>query len=214
MYTGSELFRIQMLFAGIEANKEHENAAPTYRDTPALEEMAGIILGNSEDSLEVWSNKLPVLMYLARSYDYMCRSGVSVKYHQQVLEAYARLMSFRPLTEEEMPVFESAFGKAVKARNFYQDDACEDLVAIVNGLISEDKIKELLAANSGRHIKNDPIELTDEYLAVIDEVEQKIEETKEVELCHEYWQLKALYLKEHGIKWSSPSVLNPGVMFD
>lgn len=56
--------------------------------------------------------------------------------------------------------------------------------------------------------------MTDEYLAVIDEVERCIAETQTVDICFEYWHLKAMFLWEHDILWRSPAALNPNVMFD
>ena len=58
------------------------------------------------------------------------------------------------------------------------------------------------------------VEKTEEYLAVIDKVEEKIEKTKQMNFCLEYWNLKAQFLFEYGILWRSPTQLNPGVMFD
>ena len=68
-----------------------------------------------------------------------------------------------------------------------------------------------------RSLKHDPVEMSEEYLAVIDEVEEKIDQNRTMRgmgSCHEIWGLKYEYLLEKGIHWKSPSVLNPRVMFD
>ena len=85
------------------------------------------------------------------------------------------------------------------------------------GSLSDERIRELLlSAQESRRglIKNDPVEKTEEYLAVIDEVEERIDKDKTMDFCMEYWNLKAEYLFEHGIIWRSPAQINPGVMFD
>ena len=56
--------------------------------------------------------------------------------------------------------------------------------------------------------------MTEEYLAVIDEVEAEIDRLKTSDFCLEYWSLKSSLLAERGIVWQSPAQLNPNVMFD
>ena len=61
----------------------------------------------------------------------------------------------------------------------------------------------------------DSVELSEEYLAVIDEVERLLEEECG-ENAHpfETAQAKARLLSERGILWRSEMQLNPGVLFD
>ena len=68
-----------------------------------------------------------------------------------------------------------------------------------------------------RNLRHDPVEMAEEYLAVIDEVDEKIEKNREYHgfgSCHHVWSLKTDYLAEKGITWHSPGVLNPKVRFD
>ena len=85
--------------------------------------------------------------------------------------------------------------------------------------IASDTIDEMLSARKKdrRTFRNDPVEMTEKYLAVIDSVEEKIEKTRETYghgSCHETWILKQEYLAEYGIRWTSPVHLNPGFHFD
>lgn len=58
-------------------------------------------------------------------------------------------------------------------------------------------------------------ELSDEYLAVIDEVEQRIDEANTGDMHNfERIKLKSQLLKEYGIDWKSEIELNPNVRFD
>ncbi len=65
----------------------------------------------------------------------------------------------------------------------------------------------------------DPVELTDEYLAIRFELEEKIDEALEHErgyydYCREYWMAKRMILRsDYGIRWRSPIVLNPNDEF-
>ena len=212
-----ELNRIVKLHGIIEGHKEHSHAAPTYKDSPYLAEMAQIALAPRDHDIETLEEIIPTLWYLTECYDKMCRTGMSVKYYTLQLQAHTELMKLREYDIEDMEGFENCFYLAVKARNYYEPDDCSDLVAIVSGSLPDERIRELLLSaqeNRRGFIKNDPVEKTEEYLAVIDKVEEKIDKAKQMNFCLEYWNLKAQFLFEHGILWRSPAQLNPGVMFD
>jgi len=69
-------------------------------------------------------------------------------------------------------------------------------------------------------MKKDPIEQTETYIAIEQELEEKIEKRlKNVKrthgYCFRYWEVKAAILKkDYGIEWKSPRVLNPRIKFD
>lgn len=68
-------------------------------------------------------------------------------------------------------------------------------------------------------ISHDPIEDTPEYLAIKDELEEKIiargGKRSGLGFCHLYWMEKKRILKEeYGIDWRSPAELNPSACFD
>lgn len=107
---------------------------------------------------------------------------------------------------------------AIRAHNYYLDDDCEDIRALAT-IFLDDDAKDVFSRIYAcrRHLRHDPIELTTEYLAVIDEVEVLVEENREFYgfgSCHHVWELKKQYLAERGIVWHTPSELNPWVMFD
>ena len=87
------------------------------------------------------------------------------------------------------------------------------------GLIDDEKIDQIYQKrmNGRRTFKNDPVEMTPEYLAVIDEIEERVEKNQKLHgmgSCFEYWDLKQQYLAEKGISWESPALLNPNARFD
>ncbi len=51
--------------------------------------------------------------------------------------------------------------------------------------------------------------LTDSYASV----EKLVDENKTMDFCYEIWRLKTMYLAQRGIRWKSPAVMNPRVMF-
>lgn len=212
-----DLERIAELYNIIESHKEHEYAAPTYKDSPYLSEMAELVLRRWDNDIETLEETIPALWYLTQAYDEMCRAGMSVKYYTPLLQAHTELMKLREYDIDDMEQLENCFYLAVKARNYYEPDDCSDLVEIVSGSLPDERIRELLfSAQENRRgfIKNDPVEKTEEYLAVIDKVEEKIDKTNQMNFCLEKWDLKAQFLFEFGILWRSPAQLNPGVMFD
>lgn len=70
------------------------------------------------------------------------------------------------------------------------------------------------------HLKHDPIEWSAAYEAVIDDAEKKVYDELQdfprgMGFCHAYWHtLATVLLKDYGIRWQSPAVMNPRVMFD
>ena len=68
-------------------------------------------------------------------------------------------------------------------------------------------------------LKYDSVEDSEAYLSVIDEVERRLYEELKGEprhmgFCFRYWSAKSELLAEYGIKWRSPRIMNPRVMFD
>lgn len=73
--------------------------------------------------------------------------------------------------------------------------------------------------HDGHYLKSDPIEWTSIYEAVIDEADQEAFEhlldcPRGMGFCFAYWAEKEAVLARRGIEWRSPSIMNPGVMFD
>lgn len=67
----------------------------------------------------------------------------------------------------------------------------------------------------------DPVEQTEAYLNIRDELEQKIRaRMKDINpfllgRCHIYWAIKQDILwRDYGIRWRSPQELNPAIHFD
>ena len=209
-YLHAELDRIMELYERIEGRKQHENAAPTWRDADDLKELSTLSEKHQGDE-EALEDTAVVLSYLAECYDRMVRPGKSAEYYDRLISCLVRI------GETDADNLEDALYRAAKARNFFEPDACEDYIALASPRLPEEKVREIIssAAESRRtSIKYDPVEKTKEYLAVIDEVEREIDEAKTTDLPQEYWNLKSYYLSQRGIDWRSPAELNPGVMFD
>ena len=70
------------------------------------------------------------------------------------------------------------------------------------------------------HLKHDPIEWTAHWEEVIDEADEIVyknlsNQPRGMGFCFAYWHERATVLSEKfGIEWRSPSLMNPGVIFD
>lgn len=90
--------------------------------------------------------------------------------------------------------------------------------AALAGLDTED-CEYILQRVEKPMLNYDPIEDTDAYLAVIDDVERILyenlkDEPRHMGFCFRYWAAKRDLLAEYGIQWRSPGVMNPSVIFD
>lgn len=69
-----------------------------------------------------------------------------------------------------------------------------------------------------RNFYYDPIEDTEAYKKVIEDIEKEIDvlmkDTTGMGSCHIYWHFKKELLAKHGIDWKSPKECNPNIMFD
>ena len=68
-------------------------------------------------------------------------------------------------------------------------------------------------------LKYDPVEDTPEFQAIKDELEEKIlakiGPNSGMGYCYLYWETKRdILIKDYGIEWRSPALLNPKVRFD
>ncbi len=215
-FTHEEGSRLIALMEEIRGRKEHPYAAPTYRDTPALLEMEHIVLSHAGSDSDSLRDTIHVLWFLSESYQSMGRSKVAEPLWEQLLLTYQTLHRISPLDDKERRKFDDALRECVRCRNYFYPDTCSDLMRYSDILGEESTQAKIThyATHLTFALKHDPVEATPEYLAVIDEVEKLVEEHMEFDHCFEAWRLKTMYLKERGIVWHDPHVLNPRVMFD
>lgn len=70
-----------------------------------------------------------------------------------------------------------------------------------------------------KHLKYDPIQLSQGWEDNIYEVEEELDELFKYEarhmgFCHRYWSAKREALAKRGIEWRSPQIMNPKTRFD
>ena len=199
----------------IEDNKTEESLY-SYRNAPELETIISILNKGYERDKDTLIFVYECYDYLANVYTVMGRFALSAKFRLKAIKNAQELHSNYSYIPKNI---QEELYKLLRDRNFYIDDNCEDVKPIVEGLFPSEVVEQLFSERMKRRrsLNNDPAEMSEEYLKVIDEVEEKIEKNRKMHgmgSCFEVWELKAQYLEEYGIHWSSPSILNPRVMFD
>ena len=219
-FTEKRAERLKELFELIEKNGDYNAYELTYQAVPYLKETEEIVeaqlASESPYGKVTLLDSATIMRYLAEAYDRLGRFAVSVRYYKRAIELAAKLYT---MYGEKMQDSSGMIYNALKARNYYVDDDCEDIREQALVFIPKDIVDDVFdtVMNRRRNLKHDPVEMTEEYLAVIDEVDEKIEKNREYRgfgSCHHVWSLKTDYLAEKGIEWKSPVVLNPRVRFD
>lgn len=217
-YHVEKIKRIQELLNEIENRKEHENAPMTYKDVHALQELDMIVKNEMETiedcDHETLVDSIFIIRYLASAYESMWRIKYANHYYLQLMKLHVVLYKRFQIFDQEVA---DDYYRALRARNYYGKDLCLDLVALGKDLIPEKKrinIEEQILEDY-HPLKHDPIELTDAYLAVIDEVEHRMDTIENKNIHPFIWnqRFQAL-LKEYGIQWEPITTLNPGWHFD
>ncbi len=217
-YSIKKRSRIEALIGDIQGRKEHTYAAPTYKDVQAMTELLSLVEEEAANDGErdTLADSIAVLSFLADGYDGMGRFVVSARVYGMLLRL---AFDLKQTYGEDTDGIADIFYRALRARNAYVDDACEDIVALAYGLMEKSAVDALVCERMAhpRTLKRDAVEMSDEYLTVIDDVERRIEENRTFHghgSCHEVWMLKSIYLAECGIVWHSLGELNPRVHFD
>ena len=206
----------------IFSRKDHDYAAATYKDVDDLKKLYELAKQLPIENKKDFRFVFDVLVFIAEQYETMGRMSVAAKYRLEVLLFVEGFADEYQGDEEFKNKVKDLFTLLLRDRNYFVDDDCEDCLkaAKATKLMSEEEIKKIhqQRMNRRRNLKSDPVEMSEEYLAVIDEVERKIDANMKnkggMGSCFEFWSLKQEYLAEKGINWTSPALLNPRVMFD
>ena len=195
----------------IEEEREKDDPR-SFVIAPFLSEIITLLNSFKEDNQEAINFLYKTYNYVAKMYTYIGRFTLASKYRLISLKYAKRLIKVPKDTTE-------IIYQLLRDRNYYVDDDCEDVKELAQGIIDPTVLENIFAERmkNRRSLKHDPIEMSDEYLAVIDEVEEKVYKNRTISgmgACHEIWHLKYIYLAEKGIEWRSPAMMNPHVMFD
>ena len=219
MYYPEQVTLLHQLMDEITSLKdERETYAANYQDVPALKTIEQIIEERHDEEQETLLVAYEGYLYLAEQYTSMCRFSISAKYHEKALRIATLILDKHGIIVEHI---EKLVTDLLRDRNFFVDDDCQDIMDLLakHPLLDEAKAKDIYERRMShrRGLKNDPVEMSQEYLDVIDEVEALIEKERTMHgmgSCHEVWAIKQRLLAERGILWKTPHDLNPRVMFD
>ena len=130
-------------------------------------------------------------------------------------EHFQVLMQKRAMSKDSFPgKYDTSSAGHIQAGDEPLASGLRELAAGLLPLDKQIQIEKNVFENYPMLVR-DRVELSEEYLAVIDEVERLLEEECG-ENAHplETAQAKARLLSERGILWRSEMQLNPGVLFD
>ncbi len=127
-------------------------------------------------------------------------------------------MMLDQMDELESPRLSIAVRNEIKRLNPKDDSNLQELVKLQD-FVNPKLPMEDFCKKYHRHLLFDPVERTEEFEDAIQEVEAECNAVLEgtprgMGFCFDYWSEKSRILAEHGIKWRSPAVMNPHVLFD
>ena len=129
----------------------------------------------------------------------------SISRYQKALECFNQAFVLR----KDEP---SLYYIVLTERFLYPDKSID----IKNESLISPRVKLALQGKSG--LKIDPIEKSEEFQQVFDEVHEEaleiIEREGDLHLCHQMWGILSELYAKRGIFWRSPALMNPHVMFD
>lgn len=119
---------------------------------------------------------------------------------------------------EDMDIDEYQGDPAAYVREYTIDDLRKDTQKMAD-YVDLSMTTEAWCEKYGQTLLFDDVERTEMWEQHICEVEREVDsllkdEPKRMGYCFTYWSTKRTVLLRHGIKWSSPSAMNPHVMFD
>ena len=210
--------RIDALIRDIESRKLTKDEPPTYLDSPALKEIRDICFEENLEDVDSVNFIRPTLRYVAKNYKLMNRVQLAAEVYNYLIKcnvAYDKLVG---LDYEEQGVCAFDMLECFKARNFYVYDNCDDIVDLIVSIYphKEQVIQTLEEAKNSWHsgLTRDKVEMTKEYLDVIDEVDEIVANKLKKNPQLNKWDLQKQELKKRGIEWTSPAALNSGALFD
>ena len=159
-------------------------------------------------------------LYLGSGYFALGHYTLSLEYYGKAMTALEKCRGSYAEDEDLVEWLEEGF---INMRDMYsrmgEPDEADKLAAFVKD-IAPDSYAAFTSARRIDHIKRDPIEYTERYMAILPELEAKLDaelegESRGMGFCFHLWHKKAEILKrDYGIEWESPGLLNPTVRFD
>lgn len=122
------------------------------------------------------------------------------------------------MDETSTPRFCIEVREYIKELNHDDEDNIKEL-AMLNDYIDPDLSMEEYCAKYKKYLKFDPVERSRKWEEVIFGVEKECDEILKNEsrgmgFCFMYWSTMEKVLAKYGINWKSPTIMNPGVLFD
>ena len=200
----------------------------SYRDVPIIKDILEI--ADAHTAPDEGLDSFTYYNWVAEHYEWMGRFSLATKYYAKAIESFCRFSEYYKAEEPDyfddlgrkyddyLDDIRSILVSVGKYRNCYYEieDDCMDVIETASQVIPREEAEE--AVNEGKKkvfIFHDPVETTDEYLDVIDSIEELIDEEfgndYEHGMCFGISAMKKSLLAECNIEWRSEQDLNIGM---
>jgi tetratricopeptide (TPR) repeat protein len=201
------------------------SVAFTYAMLAEMSRLVKLCANGEDDGAE---SKMVAWIFIADAYYALCHYAYAMEYYEKAVELLreyhefmiAQLMDYKWQEEAEEQLEECLEHLLIIYKGMNKEAQATGLIQLFEH-IGFGFVKEVVKkADKRPHLKHDPVEYTEKYLAILPELETKIEAAlKDVRramgFCFRYWHTKKEILKhDYDIEWDSPAVLNPHVRFD
>lgn len=195
--------------------------AEAYLDTKDFVPVAVV----AEDALEEMRSRDISFQILNQVIPRFLRALEKTVYNHAYYEMLLLFLSSAPSQELSSDNFKAHLTKMLNLRYLLEDSRKYDalyrkLLPAAREALGEPKIKEIKADPALSYLKVDPVEYTLLWESIYYDVEDELDILLEgfprgMGFCFKYWQTKEDLLEhKYGIRWKSPAMMNPGVMFD
>jgi tetratricopeptide (TPR) repeat protein len=205
---------LKLLATLLEKTHEQPSITFTYAMLDEIERLVRLFLDKEDEQ-----GRITAWLFIADAYYSLGHYLFALKYYGKALE---RLEQCGGSIADDEDLCDTLYDSFTNMLDIYKKmdkkKAAKKLLSIIKKVMpsSLDAIKKVRRS----HLKCDPVEYTEAYMAILPELEAKIDAelggvTKGLGFCFSYWYKKGEILKrDYGIEWDSPGVLNPHVRFD
>ena len=198
-----------------------EEEASSVFSYAALAELRRLVDIAEKEEDETPEGLIKAYFFIAEEYMALCHYRFAREYYLFALEHFKKCPKDIFENEEMAEAFEESCVNLIKIyTGMGEKEAADNTIKLIIDVFPDKADNIQKRSLKKAHLKYDPVEYTDKYLAILPELEAKIEAKLEKTprrhgFCFEYWNVKEEILKrDYGIEWDSPSMLNPTVRFD
>ena len=200
-----DVYTVTEIVKNMAKRHETEGEGYSFKDAPSLNKIAKMAATRFKDNdapdQRALADGIAIYSFLGGAYECMHRYQPAAEYMEQACRMIGRVKEeFKEIPDNAAVIFE----RTVTLRNTYVEDDCKDVMEIAGKVFGDTGFLKKAFERKPRVVR-DPVEMSKEYLAVIDEVEEKaFKQMKGTESRRDMQMKIAAMLAEKGVKWNFP----------